>query len=160
VAPLIYREPVDKLIWGLKFRDKLRYANLLVELFMRYRQKDANPELLIPLPLHSSRTRQRGYNQALELTRLLSRQTGIRFDKSACIRSRPTAAQSTLTMRERKNNIYNAFTVTRPVAAEHVAIVDDVLTSGHTANELARVLKKSGVKRVDVWVMARTPTMN
>ncbi|TNF92911.1 MAG: ComF family protein [Gammaproteobacteria bacterium] len=158
LAPLIYKEPVDKLILDLKFRDKLRHANLLSNLFLDNHKSAERPQLLIPLPLHSSRIRERGYNQALELARVLSNKTGIALDKKSCIRTRSTAPQSSLSMKDRRRNIRNAFSVTSSIQAEHVAIIDDVLTSGHTANELAKVLKKSGVGRVDVWVMARAGT--
>ncbi|MEO6696465.1 MAG: phosphoribosyltransferase family protein, partial [Gammaproteobacteria bacterium] len=105
--------------------------------------------------LHRARLRQRGFNQSLEIARPLARRLNIPVDYQSCERVRNTSAQSLLPAGERHKNIKGAFRVTHPIAARHVAIVDDVMTTGHTVQELAATLRKSGVRRVDVWVLAR-----
>lgn len=158
IAPLLYQEPVDHLIIGLKFSARLAYAKILARLFMDSLNECKRPALLIPMPLHEKRLRKRGFNQSLELARLIAKQTGIPVDAHVCQRTRHTEPQSTLPAKEKKRNVKDAFAVSQPIAARHVAIVDDVMTSGHTANELARVLKLAGAEQVDVWVMARAGT--
>jgi len=155
IALLQYKEPVDHLIIGLKFSARLAHARLLSTLFMDTLDDETKPELLIPMPLHRQRLRERGFNQSMELARLISKQTGIPIDANSCSRTRNTEPQSTLSAKGKEKNVKNAFAVIQPIKAKHVAIVDDVMTSGHTVNELARTLKRAGISRVDVWVMAR-----
>ena len=133
-------------------------AKILARLFTDSLNERARPELLIPMPLHKKRLRRRGFNQSLELARLISKETGIPVNAHACQRTRHTQPQSTLPAKEKKNNVKNAFAVNQLIETRHVTIVDDVMTSGHTANELARVLKLAGVEQVDIWVMARAAT--
>lgn len=155
IAPFLYKEPVDHLITGLKFSARLAHARTLAVLFIDTLNDNDMPKLIIPMPLHSKRLRERGFNQSLEMARLISQKTGIPLETKACIRTRDTAPQSTLPAKEKKSNVKNAFAVNKPINEKHVAIVDDVMTSGHTVNELAKTLKAHGVERVDIWVMAR-----
>ena len=158
-SPLLYRPPLDRLVSGLKFHGKLRYGRLLGGLLSDFLQQQAAaaPELIIPLPLHPSRLRQRGYNQALEIARPLGRRLNIPVAYRLCERRRATAPQSELEKAARQRNVRGAFACTKTIPARHVALVDDVLTTGATAGELARLLKSVGVERVDLWVAARTP---
>ena len=156
IAPFLYKEPINHLITGLKFNAKLAHARILAELFVDTLNDKDMPKLIIPMPLHTKRLRTRGFNQSLEIARQISQKTGIPLETKYCIRTRDTAPQSTLPTKEKKGNVKNAFAISKPVKAKHIAIVDDVMTSGHTVNELARTLKSSGVNRVDVWVIART----
>lgn len=156
IAPLRYDAPVDYLVQRLKFSDELSTAKLLAQLFVNRLNGSASlPELLIPVPLHASRLRTRGYNQSAELARHISKLLGLPASSRTCKRHRKTETQSLLPARERKSNLRNAFAVKDKLKVRHVAIVDDVMTSGHTANELAKVLKQAGAQQVDVWVMAR-----
>lgn len=151
-----YTAPVDHLIKRFKFDGKLHLARLLGGLMAeRFERGGANPELIIPVPLHRSRLRERGFNQALELSRPIAGKLGIAVDYQSCVRTRQTSAQSLLPVKERHTNVKGAFSVTRPITARHVAIIDDVMTTGHTLAEVARVLRKSGVERIEVWVLAR-----
>jgi ComF family protein len=113
------------------------------------------PEVLLPVPLHPARLRERGFNQALELARPLAR----RFDRPLLIdavrRIRATPPQTGTDRGARRRNIRNAFALHRPLPWRHVAIVDDVMTTGSTVAELARLLRRNGVERVQVWVAAR-----
>jgi ComF family protein len=105
--------------------------------------------------LHPARHRERGFNQSSEIARHVARHLGIALEESLCRRVRATADQTALTARERRKNVRGAFTLERPPRAGHVAVVDDVLTTGSTVAELARTLKRGGVERVSVWALAR-----
>jgi ComF family protein len=131
----------------------------MAELLLAYieQEMDEPPQLLIPVPLHPGRLRERGYNQALELARPLSRRLAIPLDYLSCRRTRPTQAQSELPMKERRKNVRGAFQVKGEIPARHVALIDDVVTTGSTVTELTRLLKRHGVRRVQVWTLARTP---
>ncbi len=151
-----YAEPVSSLIQALKFHGGLSHARLLGELMAAYLEAGAPmPRLLLPVPLHRRRLRERGYNQALELARPIARRLGIPLDYRCCLRVAATAMQSQLSVKARRGNVRNAFRVTPRPGFEHVAVIDDVLTTGHTVMELVRCLKAAGAGRVDVWVCAR-----
>ena len=158
ICGYIYQRPLSSLVQGLKFNARLQYARLISQLMAKQidRCSESLPELLIPVPLHVVRTRERGFNQALELARILSKQLTINMDFRSCQRTRLTHAQSSLDAKRRRANVKQAFSLEKPLTAHHVAIVDDVMTTGNTVNALAQILKKSGVKVVDVWVAART----
>ena len=152
-----YRPPVDHLIKRLKYSHELGLGPLLAGLLAQRlaTRHTPLPGLLIPVPLHRSRLRERGFNQATELARCLGRALDIRHDPWLCTRHRNTRPQSQLPVTARRINLRNAFSVTGTLPAAHVAIVDDVLTSGHTSDELARTLKRAGAEYVEVWVIAR-----
>jgi ComF family protein len=154
-----YAPPVDFFIKRLKFDKKLNYARLLarlmaLELSRRYPDASGLPDVIIPVPLHKSRLRSRGYNQALELARPIAAFFNIPLDYQCCARMRDTALQSDLPAALRRKNVKDAFQSGR-IKADHVVIVDDVMTTGHTVNELARMMREGGVNRIDVWICAR-----
>ncbi|MEA3278554.1 MAG: ComF family protein [Pseudomonadota bacterium] len=154
----IYKDPVPALVGGAKFRARLNLTRLLgqcLALSLR-EQGGAMPELIIPVPLHPARQRERGYNQALEVARTLRRELSIPVDTRSCVRAQPTAPQAGLEQKARRRNVRGAFRVQRAPEAAHVALLDDVVTTGSTVAELAKVLLKAGVERVDVWAVART----
>jgi ComF family protein len=152
-----YQSPVDYLILQLKFGGKLHLAPLLGKLTAECLKPciDSLPECIIPVPLHPHRLRERGFNQALELARPLASYLKIPINTHAVLRIRPTAAQSSLPRQERKRNVQGAFALRAHLAVRHVAILDDVLTTGHTAGELAKTLRRAGVQTVEVWACAR-----
>lgn len=152
-----YQPPVDYLLKQLKFSSELSMAPLLAGLLARQLAWGDKPlpGLLVPVPLHVTRLRERGFNQAAELARVLGRQLQIPVDQRLCRRRRATGTQSRLPPAARRLNVRRAFEVSKAVTHCHIAIVDDVMTTGHTANELARVLKQAGAERVEVWVIAR-----
>jgi ComF family protein len=156
-ALLRYDTPTDHLIQRLKFGGRLQYARLLGELMAERlaRRHQAPPQALIPVPLHPTRQRQRGFNQAMELARPISRQLGVPVVTNLCLRARATAAQSGLAARERRANLRDAFSLTGAPRYDHVALVDDVMTTGNTVDELARLLGRAGVSIVEVWSAAR-----
>ncbi|MEW8195950.1 MAG: phosphoribosyltransferase family protein [Candidatus Thiodiazotropha sp.] len=120
-------------------------------------EMDERPDVLVPVPLHPLRLRKRGFNQSVEITRVVARQCRLPFDWRLCRRTKETKTQSELNEEERRRNISNAFQVCADVKGTHLALVDDVITTGATVTELSRMLKKAGAKRVDVWAIARTP---
>jgi len=155
-----YQTPIDRLILSLKFAEKLSNAKLLGDLMAEkiadHYRGQAKPEFVIPVPLHVERLRERGYNQALEIARPIAKKLQIPLETNACTRILSTLPQASTTAEERRKNMKNAFAVEALFRARHVAIVDDVLTTGSTVTELARRLKKAGVERIDVWCCART----
>ena len=145
------------LVAGLKFHDRLAGGRLLGELLARHLLVRGGPlpELILPIPLHPRRLRQRGFNQALELALPLGRRLGVPLDRHSCRRNRATQPQTELDLKQRRRNLRNAFALAGPLPARHIALVDDVVTTGSTSNELARLLKRAGAERVEVWAAAR-----
>jgi len=156
-AAFTYSFPISNLISRFKFSNKLENGRLLSSLLIR--SIEANrlplPGLILPVPLHRSRLRERGFNQAMELAQPLGRHFGIPVDIKSCKKIRPTEAQSNLHKRERQRNIRGAFSLQTKLEHAHVVLLDDVVTTGSTVGELARLLKHNGVQRVDVWALAR-----
>lgn len=156
LAPFVYANPISRLITRLKYGGNLQGAGILGELLAAWaRERIETPQLLIPMPLHPRRLRRRGFNQALELARPLSRSLGIPLDNDLCVRHRDTAQQTGLHKKQRRANVRGAFSLRGTPAARHLALIDDVMTTGSTARELTRVLLRAGAQRVDVWVVAR-----
>ena len=157
IIPHLYASPLKQLITHLKFHGNLTYAPLLAQNFINsIKQRKNLPECIIPVPLHTQRLRERGFNQALELARIIAKQLNIPLNYSLCQREKATPFQSGLSAKQRKQNLKNAFSITKQHPYKHVAIFDDVVTTGTTVNELARKLKQSGVETIEVWAIART----
>jgi ComF family protein len=162
-AALRYEAPVDELVRRLKYQGVMANARVLgVLLAQRARERgDALPRLLVPVPLHAARWRERGFNQAASIARYAAQQLEIPVARHAVKRVRDTPSQTALDPVARRRNVRGAFALRgarqreRLLAAEHVAIVDDVVTTGSTANELRGVLLAAGVRRVEVWAVAR-----
>jgi len=156
-APLRYAYPLNHLVSGLKFRSKLAHGHLLSRLVADHlvQQQCELPEVIIPVPLHVSRQRERGFNQALELARPLGKYFDVPIDNRNVMRNRATSPQMGLDKQARRKNIRGAFELKRALLARHVAIVDDVVTTANTVNELATLLRRGGAERVDVWAVAR-----
>jgi ComF family protein len=155
-APFSYAAPVDHLIHAFKFRADLAAGRLLAQLLVGHvRRRSELPELLLPVPLHPARLGERGFNQAHELARLVGRKLAIPVAPTLLTRTRHTPPQHGLAAKARRANVRGAFALSRPLPARHVALIDDVFTTGQTATELARVLRRAGAERVEVWVLAR-----
>lgn len=153
-----YQYPVDWLVTQLKFHARLSHARLLAQLLaekLTLTARDDPPQALIPVPLHAQRWQERGYNQAVEIARPLGKALGIPVLPRAVLRVRATPHQLDLPAKKRRANVRNAFVASENFHLEHVAIVDDVVTTGATANALARALQKQGVRRVQLWCAAR-----
>jgi ComF family protein len=152
-----YQYPLQHLIRQLKFHGALSHAQvlgLLLANHLRQRRTDPWPQCFVPVPLHASRYRQRGYNQVIEVGKYLQQSLPVPMRTDLVTRTRNTVEQTVLSRRERRANLRRAFT-THGTLPQHIALLDDVITTGSTVNELARVFKAAGVKRVEVWGLAR-----
>lgn len=159
VALFQYAAPISHWVLALKFRDKLLYARVLGKLLAQritQHYPTNKPEWIIPVPLHPLRLRQRGYNQALEIARPLAKHLTIPLLHRDCQRTKATEPQASSTAQQRRRNLNGAFWLHPNFRAQHVALVDDVVTTGSTAAELAHTLKRAGVTTVDVWCCAKT----
>ncbi len=161
VAVFIYAFPVDKLVQQLKYAHRLASADFfgdcLTQSFSRGgTDAPAACDLLIPLPLSESRLRQRGFNQAVEIARPLARALRLPLLLDGCVRTVDTVPQAMLPWKERRRNVRNAFACSIDLAGKSVLVVDDVMTTGATLDEFARVLKDHGAAHVTCVVAART----
>ncbi|MEN0106855.1 MAG: ComF family protein [Pseudomonas sp.] len=164
LAPWVYGFPIDALITRFKHHGKWPLGRLLGALLSHHLQNAfaaglPRPDLLLPVPLGKRRLRQRGFNQAGMLADWLHQHLHIPVDAGLLKRERETDAQQELDAAARQRNLRNAFVLSNPAAVhgKHLAVVDDVLTTGATANSLARLLKKAGARHVDIYCLARTP---
>lgn len=149
-APFRYAWPLDRLETRFKFGRDLAAGRALAILWQQEKPQ-ALPQLILPVPLHRRRLSQRGYNQALEMAKPLARVLGVPCRHDVLHRLRHTDAQTGLDAVERRRNLRAAFALREDaVLPAHVAILDDVFTTGTTLSECARVLKRAGVERVDV----------
>ncbi|UNL98413.1 ComF family protein [Stutzerimonas stutzeri] len=163
-VPWRFAFPVDALITRFKHQARWPYGRLLGERLAHHLEHAfadglPRPDLLLPVPLARRRLRQRGFNQAQMLADWLSRPLGISTDARALERVLDTPAQQQLDAATRRRNLRQAFAIATAadVKGRHLALVDDVLTTGATAEALARLLKRAGAERVDVYCLARTP---
>lgn len=155
-APLQYRGLARDYLLQLKFSEALYLAKTLCRHCGEpFRANRPRPEVLLPVPLHPERLRERGYNQALEIAAIWSRMFDIPVDRRALRRQRPTASQSGLGAAQRARNVRGAFAFDNRRGWRHVAIVDDIVTTGSTAGEITRSLHRGGVEYVEVWALAR-----
>jgi ComF family protein len=159
-AAFSYQKPLDYLISGLKFHSQLVYARLLGELLLKHLNQHYHPkkrpQIIIPIPLHKTRLRKRGFNQAVELARPIAKAWRIPISLHDCQRIRATPAQTELPAKQRRKNVKNAFEIRENFHIEHVTLLDDVITTGSTVQELSLQLRHQGVKKIDVWCCART----
>jgi len=163
-APWAYSFPVDSLIIRFKHNRKWPYGRLLAELLSQslldsFNSGTPRPDALLPVPLSTGRLRKRGFNQAAMLAHWLSPLVSIPCHEHWLLRTQDTPAQQALDAKTRKRNLLQAFALAPGVQVNglHLALVDDVLTTGATAESLARLLIKAGARRVDVYCLARTP---
>ena len=156
-APYTHQGAIRYLINQCKFNGSYKNTRVLGLLLANHLRKQTNtlPELIIPVPLHPKRYQQRGFNQTLEIGKIISRELSIPIDNNCCQRIKNTDHQISLTAKQRHKNIKNAFQVIKTPNARHIAILDDVMTTGATTNELAKTLKTAGVSQIDIWVCAR-----
>jgi ComF family protein len=163
IAALDYAPPMDQLILALKFGGRLAMAPLFASLLLNAAMTArpfALPTRLTAVPLGTRRLMERGFNQALEIAKPLSRSLGVTLDAKLVARLRDTRAQAMLHPDERRKNMREAFIVPGNaidrVRGQHIGVVDDVVTTGETLNELAATLKRFGAVRVTNFVFAKT----
>ena len=159
IAPLCYQDPIDQMLCALKYHQQLSFARTAAGLITDTVRESGEPmpDLLIGVPMTHRAVRKRGLNQAVFLARLIGRQLGIPVKSTLIKKLRETDRQSTLNASKRQRNLKGAFHCKGSLEDKHIALVDDILTTGATANEISRVLKVAGANRVDIWVCARTP---
>lgn len=161
-----YAPPVDQMVLALKFGARLElaplFARLLADAVLEQRGHVRMPDLLIPVPLGPRRLAERGFNQALEMARPLSRALGVALEPRLAVRVRETGEQARLHPDERRRNVRGAFTLgprmAERIRGRHVGVVDDVITTGETLDTLASMLKRFGAAGVTNLVFARTPS--
>ncbi len=154
VALFPYEFPVDRLIQALKYGHQLPLANW----FGQYLSREtlaAGHDMILPLPLHPTRLQSRGFNQSAEIARTISRELGMQMNTSCLIRTRATPPQAALPLKERARNVRGAFECRDDLGGKRILLVDDVMTSGSTLRECARILKLHGAAQITVAVVAR-----
>jgi ComF family protein len=165
LSAMRFEAPVDDLIRRLKYSGVLEHARVLGELLAQAvrARGEMLPRLLVPVPLHVARIHERGFNQAASIARYAGRALGIPQAWHAVRRVRDTPSQTALGIDARHENVRGAFAIAggrarrQLLEAEHVAVVDDVTTTGSTLAEVKCVLLAAGVRRVDLWAVARAP---
>jgi ComF family protein len=164
VAAWLYDFPIDSLVTRFKHQGKWPLGRLLAELFaqfLQYRFNEglARPDFLLPVPMANRRLRQRGYNQAAMLTGWLGPSLKLPVKERLIKRVKETPAQQGLDAKARRRNLLGAFELlsAQNVTGKHIALVDDVLTTGSTADVIAKMLRQAGARQVDVYCLARTP---
>lgn len=162
LALLQWQPPVDYLIHRYKYAARLDIGQALAELLadhLQYRV-ETPPQLLVPTPLHRRRLRARGFNQALEVGRVVAARMQLPLAADLLVRRRATLSQAGLSPELRRRNTRGAFAVAdkqaQRVVGKRVAVLDDVLTTGSTAAEMARVLLRAGAEDVAIWTIARS----
>lgn len=153
-ALFAYAFPVDRMIQQLKYKEQLALAPLLGTLLAQRLQNEL-PDLWLPMPLHARRLKERGFNQAVEIARELSAKTGVPMQAGWASRVRDTPPQAGLKREARRKNLRGAFKCDMKLAGLHVGIVDDVMTTGSTLDELSTTLKRAGAREVGCWLVAR-----
>ena len=173
-ALFTYNFPLDGLLQRYKYGSMLSlgksFARLMTDNMLRnYHQnkhlKNSTIDLIIPMPMHPKRLQVRGFNQALEISKLISKQLNIPLDYSTLIRNKFTPPQTSLSLKDRVKSIRGVFSIKElqenqlqmlPLTGLRVALFDDVMTTGASLNELAKTVKKAGASHVECWVLART----
>ncbi len=168
-APLLYQYPVDLLLQRFKFKGQLAAGKVLSQLLAKYLKTQivnghyTLPDLLIPVPLHWKKRFARGFNQSEEIARELSQQLNIKYCRHTIKRTLNTPAQHHLSRAERQHIPHQTFApgpASKLLAGANIALVDDVLTTGSTAQALSQRLLKEGAISVEIWLLARTPLDN
>ncbi len=154
-AALAYRFPVDRLIPRLKYHGRLAIAPALAHCIDQALGDAPSPDCVAPMPLHPARTRERGFNHAAAIARELARLRTLPLALDVCRRVRDTPPQMQLKYDARRRNVRGAFACDDSVRDRHVTIIDDVMTTGTSLDELAATLKRAGACEVSCWVVAR-----
>jgi len=165
ITPLFYQEPVSRIITSFKHYRGLAQGHLLAQLLIEeiqdhYLDHDEIdlPEVIIPVPLHWRRFLWRGYNQSAELGKQIGKRLNLPCQSDLVKRLRATPSQQGLSREQRLRNLKGAFQVTQQLSGKRIALLDDVVTTGATTAEIARLLLKHGATEIHLWAIARTPS--
>ena len=157
LAIFTYDYPVDKLLQHYKYKEMLHLSNIFGTLLStKLAAQVKNIDAIIPMPMHQTRLKERGFNQALEIARLVAKNLQIPLNYKVCQRTKLTPPQASLPLKLRIKNIHGVFECSENLQGKRVAIIDDVMTTGASLNELAKTIKKAGAGHVECWVIART----
>lgn len=157
-CPFKYESSIKELICKLKYRERPELAKTAATLLKNelIEHNFERPDALIAVPMHISRLRERGYNHSALITQNLSKALDIPRLYNTLSKSRKTKPQAQQSLKQRKKNLKGSFELIKKIQIKSVAIVDDVVTTGSTADEIAKILKKNGVDYVQVWGLAHT----
>ena len=154
-AVFLYNFPIDAMMQRYKYGSMLSLCTFFGAL-LNEKVSPETVDLIIPMPMHPQRLQERGFNQALEIAKVLSKNNKEKLDYKSAERQKLTPPQASFPLKERVKNIKGAFNVNGNLTGKRIAIVDDVMTTGASLNELAKTLKKAGASHVECWVVART----
>ena len=157
-CPFEYQTPIKDLICALKYNDKAEYAKMIGRLLAsEVKQNQTSlPDAIIPVPIHISRLRSRGFNQSKLIADQVGKELNIKVLNNVITKTKATPAQAQQSLINRKKALRNCFAMQKKLCAQNVAIIDDVVTTGSTVNEIAKILKKNGVDYIQVWGLAHT----
>ena len=157
-SSFVYKYPIDRLILDFKENQKLFIGNLLTALLIKsFPVNFTPPDLLVPIPLHKSALKRRGFNQSREIAKILSDNWSIPMDSRNCTRTVKTIPPKSLHLTDRADNTRGAFAIDKPDQGERIAIIDDVVTTGATVAEFTRLILGNGAGSAEVICIARTP---
>jgi ComF family protein len=156
LAAFAYQFPVDKLILAMKYQEQLALSGIFAEKLLTRIDRANLPDYLIPMPLHPAKLRRRGFNQAMLIAKPLADALNIPLLSHTCHRLRDTPSQTDLPWSERSKNVKDAFGCEMDLTGKNIALIDDVMTTGASLNELARAVQKCGAASISAWVVART----
>ncbi len=151
-----YAFPIDRILQSYKYQERLTIAHFFANSCLQNLYKPDLVDFVVPMPLHPSRLKTRGFNQSLEIARQLSKAWKIPLDKHSCKRIKNTPPQASLTLKDRVKNVHNAFECQTDFSQQHILIIDDVMTTGASLNALSKAILKAGAQSVSCLVMART----
>lgn len=155
ITAYLFEEPLRILLHEFKYQEALYLGGFLAKLMLdALPNRTIETQCLVPVPLHPTRMRQRGFNHAAELAKCLAKKLKIPCELNLCKKIIHTAPQASLNKKQRKRNLSGVF-LSKVTNYRHITLIDDLLTTGSTANELARAFKQQGVARVDLWCCAR-----
>jgi ComF family protein len=156
LAVYAYAFPLDVLVQQCKYAGAIHLTGFFAENMAQRASAETPLDFLLPMPLHPARLARRGFNQAAEIARRLAPKVGIPWLPDACQRLRDTPSQAGLDLKTRQRNLRGAFACAIDLTGKRVALIDDVMTSGSSLNELARAVRKAGALEIQAWVLART----
>jgi ComF family protein len=153
-----YQFPINKLLFQYKSQARLALCESFAQALTNQvkKQQQVLPQVLMPVPLHTSKLKQRGFNQSLELAKVLSKQLHIPIDYHSLQSSHQTTQQKSLNKQQRLANVQTNYALTRPLSVTHIALIDDVITTGATTKTLAYLLREHGATHIQAWSIARS----
>lgn len=155
ISLYLYAWPIDRLISAMKYHDQLLLCDYFADQMYERVKQGPLPDMLFAIPLHPKRIKHRGYNQSFEIAKRLAKRLNIPLDNHRFIRIRDTVPQAQLSLKERHRNVSRAFQVISTDMPDHIALIDDVITTGKTTEVACKALKKAGAKQIQLWTIAR-----